>query len=169
MKTQFLFIFIGLLAALGLAGCFTSTKPLFTDDQAVAPYAKIAFAKHGDTDQKTQLVRTGKGYVAKTEDGTMTMRFMPVGDGLYLAESTAEQEGKTVRLYGVVRLDQAQHLAMTYKTVAHEGDIGPGLPACQKGKTDTICIEDVAAYVALAKAAIAAGGKPDMTYDVTIE
>ena len=99
----------------------------------------------------------------------MTMRFMPLGDDLYLAESTAEQEGKTMRLYGVVKLDAAKHLAMTYKTMARDGDIGPGLPACKADKTDMVCIEDVDAYVALAKAAIAAGGKPDTTYDVTLE
>ena len=69
----------------------------------------------------------------------------------------------------MVKLDAAKHLAMTYKTVAHDSDIGPGLPACQADKKDTICIEDVNAYVALAKAAIAAGGKPDTTYDVTLE
>ena len=167
MKTRTLFII--LLAALGLAGCFTSTKPLFTDDQAVAPYAKITFVKHGSTDDKVALTRHGKAYVTKTKDGTMTMRFMPLGDALYLAESTAEMKGKSMRLYGVVKLDTAKKLATTYKTYARDGDIVPGLTACEKGKTDTVCIEDIDAYVALAKAAIAAGGKPDMTYDVTLE
>ena len=162
-------LFITLLAALGLAGCFTSSKPLFSDDQTVAPYARITFAKHGDTDKKTVLTREGKGYVTRTKDGTMTMRFLPVGDGLYVAESTAEQEGQSLRLYGVVKLDPAKHLAMTYKTIARDGDIAPGLPACKAGKTDTVCIEDINAYVALAKAAIAAGAKPDTVYDVTLE
>ena len=49
MKARFPILFIMLLAAFGLAGCFTSNKPLFTDDQAVAPYAKITFAEHGAT------------------------------------------------------------------------------------------------------------------------
>ena len=85
--------------------------------------------------RRRTLTREGKAYVTKTEDGTMTMRFMPLGDDLYLAESSAEQKGKTMRLYGVVKLDKAKHLAMTYKTVAHDGDIGPGLPACKADKT----------------------------------
>ena len=167
MNTRFLFI--TLLAALGLAGCFSSAKPLFTDDQAVAPYAKIAFVQHGSTDDKTALTRQGKAYVTKTKDGTTTMRFMPLGDDLYLAESTAETEGKSMRLYGVVKLDPAKKVATTYKTYARDGDMVPGLTACEAGKTDTLCIEDIDAYVALAKAAIAAGGKPDMTYDVTLQ
>ena len=92
MRTRFLFI--TLLAALGLAGCFTSTKPLFTDDQAVAPYAKITFVKHGSTDDKTALTREGKAYVTKTKDGTTTMRFMPLGDELYLAEFRRRDAGQ---------------------------------------------------------------------------
>lgn len=43
-------------------------------------------------------------------------------------------------------------------------DIGPGLRDCPDQR---ICIDDLAAYVALGEAAIAAGGKPDATYQIT--
>ncbi len=166
MKTRVLFI---LLAAIGLAGCFTSDKPLFSDDQAVAPYAKITFAEQGSPDDKTTVIREGKSYVAKLDDGDMTMRFMPLGDDLYLAESSGEQDGQLLRLYAVVRLDTAQNLAMAYKVMATDGDAGQGLSTCQRQDMDIICIEDVDAYVALAKAAIAAGADPDTTYSVSFE
>ncbi len=169
MKARFLPLFTVVLAALGLAGCFTSEKPLFTDDQAVAPYAKITFAEAGSPDDKTTVTREGKAYVAKLDDGTMTLRFMPVGDDLYLTETSGDQDGGILRLYAVVRLDPAQNMAMAYKVMAQDSDIGKGLAKCQRQDLDAMCIEDVDAYVALAKAAIAAGDKPDSTYNVAFE
>ena len=169
MKTRFLPLFAILLAAFGLAGCFTSDTPLFTDDQAAAPYAKITFAEQNSPEDKTTLTREGKAYVAKLADGTMTMRFMPLGDDLYLAESAGEQDGKVLRLYAVLKLDTAQNVALAYKVSAKDDDVGPGLPKCKHDDIDAICIEDVNAYVALAKAAIAAGAEADTTYSVSFE
>jgi hypothetical protein len=163
------FLFITLLAAFGLAGCFTSDKPLFTDDQAAAPYAKITFAEEGSPEDKTTMTREGKAYVADLDDGTMTLRFMPLGDNLYLTESTGEEDGKLLRLYAVVQLDPAQNVAMAHKVMAADSDIGQGLPNCHRQDMDMVCIENVDAYVALAKATIAAGTKPDTTYNVTLE
>ena len=169
MKARFPILFIVLLAALGLAGCFTSDEPLITDETATAPYAKITFAEEGSPKDKTTFVREGKAYVAKTDSGTVTMHFKALGDDLYLAQSAGEQDSKILRLYALIKLDPKKHLAMTYKSMAGEGDAGPGLPNCRRDDMDAICIEDVDAYVALAKAAIAAGAKPDTTYNVTFE
>ena len=95
MKARFPTLLIVLLTALGLAGCFTSKEPLFGDAEAVAPYARITYATHGSSDdEKTTLTREGKAYVTKTEDGTMTLRFMPAGDDLYLAEFDHQAEGQ---------------------------------------------------------------------------
>ena len=162
-------LMLSLTAALGLAGCFTSDKPLVTDDTAVAPYAKITFVPKASPDDKSTFVRDGKSYVTRLEDGTVTMRFMALGDDLYLAESAGEQEGQLLRLYAVVKLDPKKHLAMTYKSLAHDDDTGAGLTACRREDSDMVCIEDVNAYVALAKAAIASGAKPDTVYDVTLQ
>ena len=163
-------LILSLLATLGLAGCFTSDKSLITDDKAEAPFAKITFAEHGSPGDKTTLTRDGKAYVAKVDDGsTMTMHFMPLGDDLYLAESSGEQQGKVLRLYALIKLDRTKNMAMTYKSTADKSDAGPGLPSCRRQDMDMVCIEDVDAYVALAKAAIASGAEPDTTYDVTFE
>jgi hypothetical protein len=169
VKARVLFLSITLAAALGLAGCFTSDAPLFTDDQAAAPYAKITFAEAGSPEDATTLTRDGKTYVARLEEGTMTMRFMALGDDLYLAESAGEQDGRIERLYAVLKLDTAQNEALAYLVMAKDKDVGPGLPKCQRDEMDAICIADVNAYVALAKAAIAAGEKPDTTYSVTLK
>lgn len=169
MKPRILSLVIPLLAALGLAGCFTSDTPLFTDDQAVAPYAKITFAEHRTPDEKTTLTRQGKAYVAELDDGTLTMRFLPLGDDLYLAETAGEQDGKLLRLYALIKLDLAQNVALAYKVVAEKEDAGPGLTSCRRDDMDMICVEDINAYAALAKAAIAAGAEADGTYDLTFE
>ncbi len=169
MKTGLPILIISLLAALGLAGCFTSDKPLISDDQAAAPYAKITFAEQGSPEDKTTLTREGKAYVTHTDDGSMAMRFLPLGDDLYLAESTGEQKGAILRLYAVLKLDAANGTAVTYKAMAGDGDSGTGLTSCNRQDMDMVCIEDVNAYVALAKAAIATGAKPDATYSVTFE
>ena len=168
MKTRFLTLMFIVLAGLGLAGCFTSDQPLFTDDQAVAPYAKITFNEAGSPD-KTTMVREGKGYVTRTDDGTMTMRFMPVGDDLYLAESTGQMGDETLRLYALVRFDKAQNTAMAYKVMAEESDAGEGLQTCQRQDMDMICVGSADAYVTLAKAKMDSGAEPDSTYTVTLE
>ncbi len=162
-------LFLSLLTAFGLAGCFTSDQPLVTDDKAVAPYAKIVFAEQGSPDDKTTLTREGKAYVTKSEDGKMTMHFMALGDDLYLAESAGDQDGAVIRLYAVVKLDAKKGLAMAYKVMGQDSDIGPGLTHCKPDDSDVVCIEDVDAYVALAKAAITAGAKPDTTYKVSLQ
>lgn len=169
MNARFLPMLAILLAALGLAGCFTSDKPLFTDDQAPAPYAKITFAEQGSPEDKTTLTREGTRYLARIDDGTMTMRFMALGDDLYLAETSAEEDDKVERLYAVLKLDTAQNVALAYKVIAADDDVGPGLPKCTREDMDAICIEDVDAYVALAKAAIAAGTETELTYSVSFE
>ena len=53
--------------------------------------------------------------------------------------------------------------------MAKDDDVRPGLPKCQREDMDAICIEDVDAYVALAKAAIAAGAEAESTYSVSFE
>lgn len=169
MTARILSLLLIIGAALGLAGCFTSDHQLITDDQATAPYARITFAEQDSPDDRTTLTRQGKTYVARVDDSTITMRFRSFGDDLYLAESTSEEDGKVQRLYAVLKLDPAQNLALAYKATAHDSDVGPGLPACKRDDMDMVCIEDVDAYVALARAAIAAGAPPETTYTVSFK
>jgi hypothetical protein len=164
MNIRLLLLTIGL--ALGLAGCFTSEKPLFSDAEAVAPYAKITFSEVS-AKEATVLTRTGKSYVSKQKDDTITSRLKPVETGIFFVEmSGMDKNGKVERLYALLKLDPATGTATSWKAMAQKEDIGPGLRDCKDG---TICIDDINAYVALAKAAIDAGGKPDTTYKVKLE
>jgi hypothetical protein len=148
--------------AIGLSGCFTSDKPLLTDATSVAPYQKITF-REKSSDEVTTLTRDGKTYVAATVDGMLIMRFMPLDQpGWYLAEANG---GKLEHLYAVLRVDLTRKIADAFKAVAGADDAKPGLRACD----GMICIDDVQAYIASAKAAVAAGADPDTTYVITVE
>lgn len=156
-----------LMTTLALAGCFSSDGPLFTDDQAVAPYARIAFVSTEHPEEKVSLVRKGNIYF---EDKARpdSYRFMPLGDDLYVAEQTDTQG---FRLYGLVRLDATKHVALVYASLASDDDVGPDLPKCEQQGNDfqlTICIKSLDTYIAHAKASIASGEKPAI-YKLTLE
>jgi len=153
------------LAAIGLASCFTSDQSLLNDDNSVAPYATIAFRDKGSSDA-SRLTRQGKTYVAEGSDNGITMRFMPLDrPDLYVAEVTGNDNGEQRRLYAVVKVDVAKGTAETYKAIAGDNDAGPGLRACDD---HMICIDDLKAYIASAEAAIDAGAEPDGSYDITV-
>lgn len=153
-------------ALLGLAGCYTADAPLLTDDNSVAPYAKITFAERGTGDAPDVMLREGKVYVDHQKDGDRVLRFMPVKPDWYVAEMTGKDEDAAEqRLYALVHLDVATKTAETYASVGDEKDTGPGLRVCEAG----VCIEDLAAYVAHALAKADAGGKPDTVFDVSVE
>jgi len=154
------------VAAIGLVGCFTSDQPLLTDDNSVAPYAKITFRDEGSSDASL-LTRQGNAYVAQGSDNGITMRFMPLDrPDLYVAEVSGDDNGEQRRLYAVVKVDFAKGTAETYKAIAGDNDAGPGLRACED---HMICIDDLKAYIASAEAAIDAGAEPDGSYDITVE
>lgn len=158
-----------LLAAtvlLALAGCYTADAPLLTDDNSVAPFAKITFVEHGSADAPDVMLREGKVYVDHQKGGDRFLRFMLVRPDWYVAEMTGKDEDAAEqRLYALVHLDVANKTAATYASVGDEKDAGPGLRVCEAG----VCIEDLAAYVAHAVAKADAGGKPDTVFDVTVE
>jgi hypothetical protein len=113
------------------------------------------------------LTRADKAYIAKQKDGTLTVRLKTVDPDVYLVEMSApDKNGKIQRLYALLKLDRATNTATTYKSVGDKKDVGPGLRQCPES---TICIDDVNAYLALAKAAMTSGAKPDTTYKVKLE
>jgi hypothetical protein len=153
-------------ALLALAGCYTADAPLLTDDNSVAPYAKITFTERGTGDAPDVMEREGKVYVDHQVDGNRFLRFMAVRPDWYIAEmSGKDEDGAVQRLYALVHLDVAKNTAETYASVGDETDAGPGLRVCEAG----VCIEDLAAYIAHATAKADAGGKPDTVFDVTVE
>jgi hypothetical protein len=158
------------LAAIGLAGCFTSKTPLITDADAVAPYEKISFATATQPDDWKVLVRDGKTYTAKTDNGEpFELRLRPFGDDLYLAQASSETKGQRYTLYAFVQLAPDRKTAVAYRAIAEvEKDTGPGLAPCKLDDTTVICVENVDAYLKLAKAAVEAGRK-DMAYNIKLE
>ena len=56
-------------------------------------------------------------------------------------------------------------VADAYRAYGTKADERPGLRACK----DVICVDDLAAYLAYAKEQVAAGGKPDTSYKLTVE
>ena len=155
---------VALLAS--LSGCYTADAPLLTDDNSVAPYAKITFTERGSGDTPDVMLREGKVYVDHEKDGDRFLRFMAVRPDWYVAEMAGkDDDGVEQRLYALVHLDADHKAAETYASVGDEKDAGPGLRVCEAG----VCIEDLAAYVAHAVAKADAGGKPDTVFDVTVE
>jgi hypothetical protein len=153
------------LAAMGLASCFTSDQPLLNDDNSVAPYARITFRDRGSNDASL-LTRQGKAYVAEDSDNAVTMRFMPLDrPDLYVVEVSGADNGEQRRLFAVVKVDFAAGTAATYKAIAEDSDVATGLRQCED---QMICIDDLKAYIASAEAAIDAGHEPDATYDITV-
>lgn len=154
--------FVILTMTLGLAACFTSETPLINDGMAVAPYGTITYAQEG-SDKKQVLTREGNTYLVQGEAGS-TIRFAPVGDDLYVAQATADDNGKSVLLYALVAVDPDAGVARSYKAGGKPGDAGPGLHECGN---DLICIDDLDAYIALAKKAYEDGATPDAIYTFT--
>jgi hypothetical protein len=152
--------------AIGLAGCFTAEHPLLTDENSIAPYKTISFNEKG-SDDVTILTREGKTYVSVGEEGRLTMRFMPIDrPDWYVAEVAGNDRGKFLRYFALLKVDLTNRTAETYKVLATDGDLRPGLRACGN---DTVCVDDLNAYTSLAKVAVDAGAEPDDVYELKIE
>jgi hypothetical protein len=160
------------LFAIGLSGCFVSKKPLIGDDQAVTPFNKITYAEKGSTDTTT-LTKEGAGYVAKGKDGDGEgrVRFMKVGDNLYVAELMFTENGADHFLHSFLKVDPSARTAESYRVVADESDnnLPAGLSRCDEADVKQVCIERLDAYIDYAKAAITAGGKPEVVYQYDAE
>ncbi len=158
-------LFAVVLIAVGLAGCYTAEEPLFGDDSAATPYERISFTTG---DQTGTLVRQGASYLAVDEDQPLHVRFMQLDrPEAYVVEMSGEDDdGQTARVYGILRVDAASGTADLFNAVADHDDVGPGLRACED---DTVCIDDLDAFVAHGLAAIDAGEDPALTYQFTGE
>ena len=155
---------IAILAAITLAGCYTSEKPLISDDESVAPYAKMTFQGQGASDSPAEFTRDGKHYTTKDNDGTLLrLNLKPDGD-YYIAQLGGKSGDKDQYLYGYLKLDAGAGTALAYRTFGTKDDARDGLRACN----DVICIDNLDAYLAYARAA-AAANKPDTTFKFTAE
>ena len=159
-------ILAGVALSVGLAGCFTADKPLLTEANSVAPYAKITFREQ-HANETTTMIRAGTAYTSPSSDGPITTRFMATDrPNWYVAEVSGPTDpGGPKVLYGIVRVDIANKRADAFKTVGDAKDVKPGLRSCN----DIICIDDLKAYIASAEAYADGGAAPDATYDISVE
>lgn len=152
-----------MLLAAGLSACFSSEQPLVGPDQAVFPYETIVFASENGGDPQT-LVHRGDAYIAEADGPELRMRFMPIGDGFYVAQAAGEDGDESVRLYGIVKLDTRAMKAMSFAVMA-PGELvdQPGFSDCGD---DMVCFANLDVYVDYARARIAAGADPDVIYTI---
>jgi hypothetical protein len=158
------------LALIGLAGCYTSEKPLVTADEAVAPYARMTFQGKDSSDTPAEFTRDGTTYVTTDNEGTkLTLLLKPVEGDYYVAQLTGPASGDPSSgdqiLFAYLRIDVPNKTADAYRAFGEKKDARPGLRECK----DVICVDDLAAYVAYAKEQVAAGGPPDTSYTLTVE
>jgi len=161
-------LLLAALAVVGLTACYTSDTPLISDDDAATPFAKITFKGSGADDKPAAFTRDGKVYVTAGEDGEKVfLRLKPVEGDYYVAQMTGTDKasGEAQILYAYLRIDVAAKTAETYRSYGTKDDVRPGLRACK----DVVCIDDLNAYIAYAKEAIAANAKPDTTFSIVVE
>jgi hypothetical protein len=161
---KFLKVLIPLALILSLAGCYTSEKPLILGSNADFPFQSFSYT---DGDTPMNFVRGATGYVLDppNPEGEVVLLFRKLPSGHYLAQLMGHRnDGQVAYLYSVVKLDLENKTADAYRAVRKDEDVGPGLRDCPE---NTICIDDLNAYVAKSEAAIAAGEEPDTTYEFT--
>lgn len=157
------------LAFAALAGCYTSDKPLITDADSVADYSRITFKDASSDDKPASFTREGAHYTTESEGNTVELRLKRIEGDYYIAQMSnpkpADGENGAQILYGYLHLDVAGKKAETWRTYGTKDDVQPGLRICN----DVICIDDLNAYIAYAKKAVADGGKPDTVFTLEVE
>jgi hypothetical protein len=153
--------------AFALSGCFTAERPLLTDDNSVAPYQTVSFRSPGSEDAVV-LSRKGKAYVAEKEGERATIRVAPIDrpNWFVLEFSDEKPDSKSGPYLALLKVDFAHGRAEAYKIFADKQDIGPGLRDCGN---QNVCVDDLDAYVALAKRVVDAGAKPEGVYAITFK
>lgn len=159
-----------LLVLGGLAGCYTSEKPLVSAEESVAPYAKMTFQGQDSSDTPAEFTRDGKVYRTVANDGSkLTLLLKPMENDYYVAQlsgpSTSDPNSPEQILYAYLHLDVTNKVADAYRAFGEKKDVRPGLSACK----DVICIDDLNAYIDYAKEQIAAGSPPDTKFNLTVE
>ncbi|HVY51392.1 MAG TPA: hypothetical protein VHA07_07495, partial [Devosia sp.] len=122
-----------------LAACYTSEKPLISDAQSVAPFAKMTFQDNDSSSgEPTVFTRQGKHYVTTAhDDGTvLTLNLKPDGD-YYVMQFGGRHDGRLEYLFGYVKLDPGAKTAEAYRVFGTKTDVRDGLRLCE----GVICID----------------------------
>lgn len=154
------------LAVVGLTACYTSDKPLISDDDGVTPFEKITFINEKDASSKPiTFVHDGKSFLSHSDDGDARLHLKPVEGDYYVAQMSSDGGDGPQVLYAYMRIDVPNKVADMWRMFGTKADVRPGLRECK----DAICIDDLNAYIAYGKEAIAAGAKADATMTIEVE
>lgn len=155
---------LGFLAilALVLSGCFTSQTPLILAEDADFPFETIVY-REIDDDTLLTMRHIGDAYTIETpeNDERLEVRLQDIGAGLYLAQASGMENEEDYILYSVLKVDLENKIAESFLALAEDDLVTDGLRRCDDG---AICIDDVNAYIDLARSAIATGDEPNVTY-----
>jgi hypothetical protein len=154
------------LLCLGLTACFTSKDPLIGGADAVFPFERIVFAEVSRADDRQTWTRKGDAYSWRMDEGDereALMRLKAAGENLYVVQMEFSEAGEAQRLYAVLLADVPAKRIYSYASIKPDAfEAQPGLSICD----DSVCIEDLDAYVAYAKGRIEAGHPPDAEYEI---
>ncbi len=153
--------FFVILLAAALSGCFVSDKELISAADSVAPYQRISFQQVGSQDSST-LIRAEGGYRTEDKDNPTLFRFKQVEPDVYVVQASATEDGKTMALYALIRLDRAAKTAYAYEMVADDKESVPGMTRCKDG----LCFDRLDTYLSHARAVMASGARPESEYKI---
>lgn len=153
------------LLTVTITGCYISREPLIGDD-AVATHAVVTFLAEGEDGEPVVFTREGNGYRTSSDGNEARLHLKPVSGDYYVAQlSGPGDDGGTEYLYGYIRFDASAGVAETWLTLAIGESAPPGFSECD----DMLCIDDLAAYIALGQETVASGTEPDTTFAITVE
>jgi hypothetical protein len=154
------------LLCLGLAACFTSKEPLIGAEDGVFPFDRIVFVEVSRADDRQTWTRKGDAYGWRIDEGDereASMRLRAVGENLYVVQMEFSEAGRAQRLYALLRADVPAKRVYSYASIKPDAfEAQPHLSICD----DSVCVEDLNAYVAYAKGLIDAGAPPDAEYEI---
>lgn len=157
---------VAALAFAGLAGCYTSERPLIGEADAVADYAKITFQGKDDDSKPAVFTREGAHYTSSSEGQTTALYLKRIDGDYYVAQLAGPgNDGSTQVLYGYLHLDVPNKQAEAWRTFGTKDDIQTGFHMCK----DAVCIDDLNVYVAYAQKAVADNQKPDTLFALAVE
>ncbi len=152
------------LLCLGLAACFTSKEPLIGPEEAAFPFERIVFAEVSRADDPQTWIRKDGAYSWRQDENDereAVMRLKSVGEDLYVVQMAFTERNQPERLYALLKADLPAKRVYSFAGIKPDAFAArPGLGLCESA----VCIEDLDAYVAYAKARIEAGDQPDAEY-----
>ncbi|MCB1500927.1 MAG: hypothetical protein KDK07_14235 [Bauldia sp.] len=164
---QFAGILCAVLLSISLAGCFTAKSPLIGADEAEFPYDRIVFVAIDRPEDRLILQRDGDTYLFRPSDEDeryARLRLKGFGEGFYVAQLQAPPgEDDPGPLYAVLAVSADGRRIASHAAIRPDDfEAVPGLSLCDT----SVCIDDLGAYVAYARARILAGAAPDAEYRI---